>query len=884
MFKKLLLVFFSLLFIVISTAKNNSNLKKVKAYKTLQPIKLDGKLDEEVWKNTPVKDFTQKDPDEGKSGTEATSVWVAYDNKNIYIGAKMYDSQPALIDRSLMRRDEMAISDWFYVYLDTYNDNRNAYFFAVNAGGSIGDGTVFNDSWDDESWDGIWESKVSVDEKGWNCEIKIPLSQLRFKESENMTWGVNFNRNIKRKQEKQYFVMVPKNESGFASHFADLEGLKDIKPSQRIEFIPYIVQKAQYLIHDSNDPFYSGNQYKTTIGADLKIGIGSNLNLDVTLNPDFGQVEVDPAVVNLSAFETFYDEKRPFFIEGSNILSNFGRGGANNNWGFNFGDPNLFYSRRIGRSPGGDITEDYDFADRPKETRILGAAKLTGKLGNNWGIGVLSAFTQRTFAEVDTGSANYEQQIEPFTNYTVIRTQKQFDSGRHALGFILTGVNRELGDKELKKQMSKGSYTFGIDGWLALDKDDTYVIKGSLIGSYVHGTKEFMKTLQERSYRYFQRPDAENYKLDPNITSMSGWYSRIMLNKQKGNFYVNAALGAISPKFEYNDLGSQWMGDKMTGHLVLGYRWFKPDGLFRYKNLYISYNHSYDFDGNKLRRGFYATSFLRFVNYWSMGVSGGANLEKYSKFKTRGGPLVKTPTYYFFNTHVNSDRRKEFYTTVSFRSSGGDDKSYNYSVYTSLTWKPNSQIQISFGPRYSYQFEKTQWVGSFEDKFATRTYGKRYVFANMKRHTISGNIRVNWTFTPKLSLQFFLQPLFSVGEYDQFNELYAGSTKRYDTYGTNGSKISYNEKDDEYTVDPDGSGQASNFTFDNPNFNFKSFRANMVLRWEVNPGSILYLVWTHDQRNTENPGDFKFGRDFRNLWSAEADDIFLMKFTYWFDF
>lgn len=884
MLKKLLLVFFSLLFIVGSSAKTNSNLKKVKAYKTGKPIKLDGRLDEEVWKNLPIKDFTQKDPHEGDPGSEATHVWVAYDNENIYVAAKMFDSEPSLIDQSLMRRDEMATSDWFYVYFDTYNDNRNGYYFAVNAGGSIGDGTVFNDSWDSDSWDGIWESKTSVDEEGWICEIKIPLSQLRFNESENMTWGVNFNRDIKRKQEMQYLVMVPKSESGFASHFADLEGLNGIKPSQRIELIPYLVQKAQYLVHDSDDPFYSGNQYKTSVGADLKIGLGSNLNLDVTLNPDFGQVEVDPAVVNLSAFETFYDEKRPFFIEGSDVFNNFGRGGINNNWGFNFGDPNLFYSRRIGRSPKGDITEDYDYADRPKETRILGAAKLTGKIGNDWSIGVLSAVTERTFAEVDTGSANYEQEIEPLTHYAVVRTQKQFDSGRHSLGFILTGVNRELGDDNLKTQMSKGSYTFGVDGWVTLDKDDTYVIKGTLIGSYVHGTKDFMTSLQKRSYRYFQRPDAENYKLDPDITSMSGWYSRVMLNKQKGNFYVNAALGAISPKFEYNDLGSQWMGDKVTGHLVLGYRWFKPDGLFRYKNIYVSYNHAYDFDGNKLRRGFYITSFSRFMNYWTMGISGGVNFEKYSKHITRGGPLALTPNYYFFNANVTSDRREQFYSTVRFNTSGGDDGSNSYAVSASLTWKPNSQIQVSFGPEYEFEAEKTQWVGSFEDEFATRTYGKRYVFANMDRHTVSGNIRVNWTFTPKLSLQFFFQPLFSVGDYKNFNELYAGKSNRYDTYGTNGSTVSYNEQEDEYTVDPDGSGQASTFTFDNPDFNFKSFRANMVLRWEVNPGSIFYLVWTHDQRNFDHPGDFKFGRDFKDLWAEEADDIFLMKFTYWFDF
>ena len=883
MSKKLLLFFCCFLFITTSVAKQNFTPKKIKAFRSQTPIKLDGKLDDEVWKNPPVKDFTQKDPNEGEPGSEATSVWVAYDNKHVYIAARMYDSEASLIDKSLMRRDEMSTSDWFYVYLDTYNDNRNAYFFAVNAGGSKGDGTVFNDSWDDDSWDGIWESKVSVDAEGWSCEIKIPFSQLRFNESEKMVWGVNFNRDIKRKQEMQYFVMVPKNESGFASHFADLEGLDGIKSAKRIEMKPYLVQKAQYLVHDSDDPFYKGNQYKTAIGADFKLGIGSNLNLDVTLNPDFGQVEVDPAVVNLSAFETFYDEKRPFFIEGANIFR-FGRGGVNNNWGFNFGDPNLFYSRRIGRSPRGDIDEDYDFVDRPKETRILGAAKLTGKIGNDWSIGVISAVTERTFAEVDTGSTTYEREIEPLSHYAVIRAQKQFDSGRHSLGLIATGVNRELGDDNLKTSMSKGSYTFGMDGWLTLDKDDTYVIKGTFVGSYVHGTKDFMTSLQERSYRYFQRPDAEDYKLDPNITSMAGWYSRVMLNKQKGNFYMNAALGAISPKFEYNDLGSQWMGDKMTGHLVLGYRWFEPDGLCRYKNIYVAYNHAYDFDGNQLRNGFYATSFIRLMNYWTLNFWGGVDFEQYSKFTTRGGPLTKELLGYYLGSNITSDRREEFYASLNLNYFSSEDESYNYRIRTTLTWKPNSQIQISFGPQYRYRFNVNQWVDSFEDELATRTYGKRYVFGNMKQHTVSGDIRLNWTFTPTLSLQFFFQPLFSVGDYYNFNELHAGRTSQYDIYEQNGGVVTYNQEDDEYTIDPDGSGQASTFSFENPDFNFKSFRANMVLRWEFTPGSIFYLVWTHDRTNDEHPGDFKFGRDFKNLWAEESDDIFLMKFTYWFDF
>lgn len=881
MYKNLLYFLILILSFSIVIAKGKPGEKKVKAFKAETTIILDGKLNEPVWKNQPVKEFLQRDPEEGAAASEETHVWVAFDQENLYIAARMYDSKPEQIDRSLMRRDGEMNSDWFYLYLDPYNDDRTGYYFAVNPGGSLVDGILYNDSWRDNAWDGIWEARSEVDEGGWCTEIKIPFSQLRFNKSDEMTWGVNFNRDIKRNNEMSFFVMVPKAESGFVSHFADLVGIDGVESTSRFEATPYLVQKAQYLVHDAEDPFYKSNQYKTTLGADFKVGIGSSLNLDLTINPDFGQVEVDPAVVNLSAFETFYDEKRPFFIEGNTIFE-FGYGGANNNWGFNFGNPNLFYSRRIGSSP--HMYPDYDdaYINRPRETRILGAAKLTGKIAGDWSVGALSAVTERTYAKINNNGNQFEEEVEPLTHYGVIRAQRQFDGGRQAVGFIATAVNRELRDDAMKENLSKGAYTFGLDGWTMLDDEDTYVLKASLIGSYTHGTKEYMQNLQQRPYRYFQRPDAENYTFDPDMTSMSGWYGRVMLNKQKGNFYINAALGAISPKFEYNDLGSQWMGDRINGHFVMGYRWYEPDGTFRYKNAYLCYTRMYDFDGNLLRNGFYTTGFLRLMNYFQFGFSGGLNLEQYSNTITRGGPIVKTPANFHLNFNANTDNRKDFilYAGAFYWKDGNG--SYNVDASLDLEWRPNTQINFTFGPSYSYEWESRQWVDSFEDALAINTYGSRYVYGEMSRHTISGNIRLNWTFTPQISLQLFLQPLFSVGDYENFKELGKAGTNEYITYSK--SNISYDTENEEYTIDPDGDGEADKILFDNPDFNFKSLRANVVLRWEVKPGSIFYLVWSHDQANFDHPGDFSFGRDFKSLWSEEADDIFLMKFSYWLDF
>ena len=544
------------LLMILSTAlfaSKNDSTQAITSYRLNEQVIVDGILNESVYSNPAVTTFTQKDPQEGKPISEKSEVWVAHDDYNIYISGRFSDSNPELIDVTLMRRDNVVESDWFFVYLDTYNDDRTGFFFAVNAGGSIADGTLFNDSWDDNSWNGVWESKTTVDENGWNVEIRIPFTQLRFKESEKMVWGINLNRDIKRKHEMSFYVMVPKNESGFVSKFADLLGLDGVKPKQRFELLPYVVQKAQYLVHDENDPFYKANQYTTSIGADLKFGIGSNLNVDATINPDFGQVEVDPAVVNLSAFETFYEEKRPFFIEGSNIFS-FGYGGANNNWGFNFSVPELFYSRRIGRSPQGYVTTP-GYVDYPSETRILGAAKLSGKIDETWSVGLLSSLTERTFAAIQTENGDrINEEVEPLTHYAVFRTQKEFNSGKQSVGLILTSVNRDLSDKNLQTILSNQAYTFGLDGWTYLDDDETYVLTTSAIGSYTSGTKDYMIKLQNQPYRYMQRPDKTYMPLDSNITSIGGYFSRIMLNKQKGNFYINSALGIISPGFEYNDL------------------------------------------------------------------------------------------------------------------------------------------------------------------------------------------------------------------------------------------------------------------------------------------------------------------------------------------
>ena len=856
--------------------------KSVPAYKIQNlNINLDGKLTEPIWKSIPVNEFTQKDPEEGKPSTEKTEVWIAYDEENIYVAAKLYDSKPDLIDASLARRDNYISSDWFIFYVDPYNDKKTGYMFGINAGGTIIDGVLFNDSWDDWSWDGIWQSQTLVDETGWTVEIKIPFSQMRFNQADAMTWGVNFYREIKRNNEKSYFVMVPKKESGFVSKFASLEGLNGINPKQRFEVMPYMVQKAQYLVHDAGDPFYKSNQYKTTVGADIKIGIGSNLNVDATINPDFGQVEVDPAVINLSASESYFNEKRPFFIEGMDNFY-FGIGGANNNWGFNFGWPELFYSRRIGRAPRGE-TDDADYTKYPNETRILGAAKLSGKLNGSTTIGAISAITERTFATLwnDEDGKRTQVEVEPLTYYNVLRSKKDFNDGNQSLGIMLTSVNRNFNDNSLKSNLSENAYAFGLDGWTFLDEKKEYVLTGAFAGSYLNGSKEYLQNLQKHYYRYYQRPDASYSTYDTSRTSLAGYYGRLMLNKQNGNFYINSALGLVSPGFEQNDMGYQWMADRINMHTVLGYRWFEPEGIFRSKEVYASYARSFNFEGHTISNFLWYRLGGTFNNYYELYMGGNFNFETYSPTLTRGGPLGINPSSFYYWIYSSSDTREKLYISgeidFSRNSIGGN---YNW-MNMSITWKPNTQITFSIGPAFEISKSMQQWVDNFEDATAVNTYGTRYVFATIKQHTLSANIRLNWTFTPTLSLQLFMQPFFAVGDYFDFKELAQPRSLNYNYFGQNGSTINYDSENEEYSVDPDGDGPADKFTFDQPDFNFKSLRGTAVLRWEVLPGSIFYLVWSHNQANYDDPGNFSFARDVKSLWNTQGDNVFLAKFSYW---
>ncbi len=356
-----------------------------------------------------------------------------------------------------------------------------------------------------------------------------------------------------------------------------------------------------------------------------------------------------------------------------------------------------------------------------------------------------------------------------------------------------------------------------------------------------------------------------------------------MLNKQKGNFYLNAALGTASPGFEYNDLGSQWFADRINGHLVTGYRWFDPDNTFRRKSIYLAYSRTSDYEDNISRSGFYVNGSLQFLNYYGFNFDGSYNFESISTTLTRGGPKLIIPPNYSFGFGAYSDSREKIIVSPYANFWRNETGSYQFNLDLELEWKPSSQISFVLEPEYSYNFSKYQWVGNFSDQFAVNSYNTRYVFADLYQKTLSANIRLNWIFTPTLSLQLYVQPLLAVGDYKKFKEIFNPPSISTREYGTEGTQISYDEESAEYIVDPDGQGPSASFRFKNPDFNFKSLRGNLVLRWEALPGSVFYFAWTNSRVNFENPGEQNIKNDLTNLINSESDNVFLVKFSYWID-
>jgi hypothetical protein len=832
-----------------AAAQSHGAVATLQAVRIAEPPRLDGHLDDAAWRDAqPATEFLQRDPDEGKPATERTELRIVYDSDAVYVGVKLYDREPNRIARRLSRRDDFADADRFTIYFDPHHDHLTGAMFSVSAAGSLSDSIVYNDTWTDRSWDAVWDAAVSIDSQGWTAEMRIPFSQLRFPAAERDAWGINAARYIQRRNEEAWLQLVPKKENGLASRMAHLVGVTGITAPRQFEVLPYTVARAEFIAPgDAGNPFNDGARAFGGTGLDVKYGLTSNFTLSAAINPDFGQVEVDPAVVNLTAFETFFSERRPFFIEGSQIFNNFGRSGSNSFWGFNNSEPSIFYSRRIGRAPQGPASAP--FVDRPVASTILGAAKLSGKSRSGWNVGLLEAVTGREFARLSTPGRT-RAEVEPLTNYFIGRLQREV--GRTGFGLLTTWVQRDLGEATLHDLLPKRALVVGGDGHLFLDGQRDWVVTGMFAGSQLAGSTAAISRAQQASQRYLQRPDA--YRFDPERTSIAGWAGRLNLNRNSGVWQANAALWGVSPGFDSSDLGFTTRAGIHGGHGVLLWRKPTPDRFTRERSVWVG--KWWTWDSNRVLQGdgVNVSAFGTFLNYWTVGTHLGLRRRTMDSWMTRGGPAMASPGGGSFFVFFESDSRKR--VTVSMDSSYSWNEFGGWGVGSGmqLQFKPSSSISISAGPSISRSYAPAQYVRAVPDAGARSTFGTHYVFSDLDQTQVSMSTRATWVMTPRMSLEVYTQPLLAAGDYWNFKALAAPRT--FDFVPFRGA-------------------------VDNPDFNFKSLKVNAVYRWEWRLGSTLYVVWTEQRQDFANPGDFGFGRDARRLFGAPADDVLLVKVSYW---
>jgi hypothetical protein len=843
-------------------------------------INIDGLLDEADWNLAePATGFTQTSPSPGDAATERTEVMVLYDDHAIYIGARMYDSSPDSIAATLFRKDGNGYSDWISVAIDSYNDRRTAFVFSVNPRGVRKDMMIFNDNQFDQSWDAVWEAAAKIDDDGWTAEIRIPLSQLRYNGEHSdgeRSWGINFLREIARKGEEAFWAPIPPESSGFVSRSGRLESIRNITESRRLEFLPYASGKLSRAPGNTDNPFYNQNVFGSNIGADIKYGIGSNMTLTATINPDFGQVEVDPAVVNLTAFETFFPERRPFFLEGSEIF-NFGFSGN-----IQMGDePRILHTRRIGRTPQGRTPGSALFSDIPTQTPIAGAVKLSGKTSDGWSVGFLNALTLEQDAQFTSDSETIESvTVEPLSNYMVGRIRRDFRDGQTVTGFMFNSLFRNMNTDELRNQLTDQAYSGGIDfeqSWL----DRKYRINGHITGSYVTGDPFVIERIQRSSARYYQRPDARHLNPDPDRTDLAGTYADLMFTSETRNWVTQFRGYQISPGFEVNDMGFQSVADRRSLSGMVIRQQQSPTWIFRNFNLWIASLGTWNTAGNPLNNLSGTGAFFNFKNFWTFNYSMLAGFRAFDDRLTRGGPLTVKPAEFGINVNLNSDYRKDLRFSPGFFHRRTELDEYLTNIWLSIRYRPNQAATITLQPTLSRNFNATQYVRTVPDPQKSETFGNRYVFADLDQTTLSASIRVDWTFAPDLSLQLFVQPFVSAGKFGRFKELSRPKSIQYNIYGEDVGTSVYLEESNRYRIDPDGKGTGE-FEIANPDFNIRSLRGNAVMRWEFRPGSTLFLVWQQTRESRENTGVFNAGDDFGDLFRSKANHTFLVKFSYWF--
>lgn len=813
--------------------------RSARATRTLKPPVIDGRDDDAIWRDAQsITAFRQFDPVEDGEPPLPTEAKVAYDDRYLYVFVRAFDPHPDSIRAFLSRRDSYTSSDRIWVMIDSYHDHRTGYEFGVNPAGVKYDKVIDGDGNEDASWDGVWDVATRIDDKGWTAEYRIPLSQLRFPKADAHTFGFSIWRDIARSNVRMSWPVWRRTKPGLVWQFGELSGLDGIGSSRRLEVTPYAVAKN---VTAAGPGGAFGRSDQVTGGADLKYGLTSNLTLDAAINPDFGQVEADPSVLNLTAFETFLTERRPLFLEGAGIF----RYDLDCNDGSCSG---LFYSRRIGRAP--QLANRYGDDGTKQNTNILAAAKLTGRLANGLSVGILDAATERV-----NGPAN--QTVEPQTNYFVGRLKQDFGSGTSDLGLMVTATNRRL-DSWSRDYLRSGAYTLGLDGRHRFGGKN-YEVSGNLAFSRVDGSEAAIASTQRSSVHYYQRPDGGS-GFDSTRTALAGYAAQLGLSKNGGGitrFYTG--FKHTSPGFEINDAGFLSTADvqSYTNWLQLAYN--RPTSWYR--KAFVNFNewNAWTTSGLLTELGGNINAHAQFANQW--WGHAGFNLNNvgtvYDDRASRGGPAVRRTFGRSFWAGVETDQRWRaspgLFVQGRLKDAAG---SWRYGIDQSTSIRMNDRLQARVGASYSRGVDDAQWKGNF-----TTGGVAHYTFARLDQKLASLTTRLDFTATPTLSVQLYASPFITSGQYSDWREL------------RDPRAASYSDRFSPFTLRGDPGG-----------FNFKQFRSNTVIRWEYHPGSTLFLVWAQGRtQDGVDPGTFELRRDAGGLFREGPDNTFLIKSSYWFN-
>lgn len=850
--------------------------KQYKAIHTTSVPVINGILDEEMWKTgTWIDDFTQNQPYCGRAASQRTEFCVLFDENNLYVAIKAYDTNPDSIVNRLTRRDQ-ADGDLVGIFFDSFHDQRTAFLFGVSSSGVKYDQIFTNDEGNgDSSWDPNWWVKTSINKDGWVAEMKIPFSQVRFDKNSGDVWGLEVGRNLYRKNETDFWQHIPKDAPGFVHMFGELSGLEQIKPRKIFDVTPYAVARTETYQSEAENPFMkSGKSSKLNGGIDAKIGVTNNMTMDLTINPDFGQVEADPSEVNLTAYETFLSEKRPFFIEGHNI-TNFGLGIGDGG----IGNDNLFYSRRIGRRPQGypDLKDSW-YADVPAQSAILGAAKLTGKTKNGFSVGIVEAVTAEEKAEIDTiGGRKYET-VEPLSNYFVGRVQKDINNGKTIIGGMVTGTNRDL-DANLATFMHKAAYTGGID-FTQYFKDKNWMFNLNSAFSRVEGSRKAIENTQESSARYFQRPGKNYSVLDTNRTSLSGSGGRMQIVKLNGHWNFMQATLWKTPGFETNDLGYLREADQIVSVLWTGYNQWEPKWIYRRYNINLDVYSAWNFGGTNTVKAFEWYTSMELKNFCNLWAGGNFTSEENSVGMLRGGPIMKLPGSATARIGFTTDSRKKLILNVYSNGTWGYSKySNNLNAGMDISYKPTNYLSITLSPAINKSYSELQYV-------STVNYdgNDKYIFACIDQKVISTSFRVNLNLSPNLTFQYWGQPFVATGRYYDYKFVTQPMADKFNDRFMSYTPEQISLIDNAFNIDVNLDGK-TDYSFDRIDFNVREFLSNFVIRWEYNPGSSLYLVWSQTRSSYNDSGNLNLFNDLGDLFNASDNkphNVFLIKFSYRF--